>query len=470
MRRYGKALTGFFLLAGLFAINAAEAGTEAERRVRVETWDTHGLRHSIGVVTDSNEDMITVPENYPGARDFTMAETPPVVDFAPVRGLNPEFFPEDNTGIWSQWGEVTKGPNGRFYMASGDHRCRNGRVFITEYDPAAKEQRIVVDVGKTCGWKENQLVHGKIHGRMDIMPDGTLVAATWNGSPIRQEWLDNGYVKGGYLLTYNIFTGVAEDHGIPFYGDSWPYHSVDTQTGVIMAVGAYYNFMAYDVRNRKLLFGGMPPDGIKWCLRATLLDERTGLLYATDESTETKRFVCYDQRTNTFRRLACSPPPHPVTGAPERLRAYTARRTPAGTFWCMGQEGTLFTFHPDEERTELKGVNWDEKGVYTTSVAMDSQFKYIYYVPGSHGRTMNLGTPVVQYSIESGEKKVIAFLGPYSHETYGYATTGTFGIELSEDDSLLVIQMNGGFGPDPYKPMFEHPSIFAVHIPEGERR
>jgi len=454
----------------LCAAQSVSAETEVERRERVEQWDKHHLRHAVGVVTDTAKEFVTIPDGYPGARDFLVAKEAPTIDFAPVRGLNPEFFPEGNKGIWSQWGEVTRGPNGCFYMASGDHRCRNGQVFITEYDPERKEQRIVVDVGKVCGWKENQLVHGKIHGRMDIMPDGTLTAATWNGSPIKQEWLDNGYVKGGYLLTYNVFTGIAEDHGIPFYGDSWPYHSVDTQTGVIMAVGAYYNFMAYNVRSRKLLYGGMPPDGIRWCLRATLLDERTGLLYSTDEASDTRRFVCYDQRTNVFRRLDCSPPAHPVTGRPERLRAYTARRTPDGAFWCMGQEGTLFTFYPDEERTELIGVNWDEKGVYTTSVAMDSKSRYIYYVPGSHGRTMNLGTPVVQYSIERNEKKVIAFLGPYYHGKYGYATTGTFGIELSADDSLLVIQMNGGFDADPHRARFEHPAIFAVHIPESERR
>jgi len=459
----------FVLAFVLLDVSRVSAETEAERKARVEKWDKHHLRHSIGMVTDRSKDFIRIPDGYPGKRDFSVAKEPPTIDFAPVRGLYPEFFPEDNKGLWSQWAEVTKGPNGCFYMATGDHRCRNGQVFITEYDPAVKEQRIVVDVGKVCGWKENQLVHGKIHGRMDIMQDGTLVAATWNGSPIKQEWLDNGYVKGGYVFTYNIFTGVTDYHGIPFYGDSWPYYSVDTQTGVMMAVGAYYNFMAYDVRHRRLLYGGMPPDGIKWCLRATLLDERTGLLYSTDSSTETHRFVCYDQRTNVFRHLKCSPPPNPITGKYERLRAYTARRAPDGCFYCIGQEGTMYRFYPDEERTELLGINWDT-GVYTTSVAMDSKFRYIYFVPGSHGRSMNLGTPVVQYDIETGKKKVIAFLGPFYHEKYGYATAGTFGIELSADDSLLVIHMNGGFAPEPYKPRHEHPAIFAVHIPGSERK
>jgi len=445
------------------------SATEAERKEYVEKWDKKNVRYSTGVATDKSKEFIKIPADYPGKQDFTVAKAVPAVDFAPIRNLYPEFFPDDNKGIWSQWGEVTKGPNGCFYMASGDHRCKNGQVFITEYDPVKKEQRIVVDVGKICGWKKNQLVHGKIHGRMDIMQDGTLVAATWNGSSIRKEWLDNGYVKGGYVFTYNVLTGVAEYHGIPFYGDSWPYHSIDTQTGVMMAIGAENNFMTYDVRKKKLLYGGFPPNGIDWCRRATLLDERTGLLYSTDLSTKENRLICYDQRTNVFRRLACSSPPNPVTGASSRMRAYTARRTPDGAFYCMDSPGTIYKFYPDEERTELIGINWDEQGVYTTSVAMSPKFRYIYYVPGSHGGAMNLGTPVVQFDTQSNKKKVIAFLGPYYHNKYGYGTTGTFGIELSEDGSLLVIQMNGGFGEDPYKSRFEHTAIFAVHIPESER-
>ena len=144
------------------------SATEAERKTQFEKWDKQNLRYSTGVVTDTSKEFIKIPEGYSGTLDFIVAKKAPTIDFAPIRGLNPEFFPEDNKGFWSQWAEVTKGPNGCFYMASGDHRCQNGRVFITEYDPVKKEQRIVVDVGKVCGWKKNQYVHGKIHGDMGI--------------------------------------------------------------------------------------------------------------------------------------------------------------------------------------------------------------------------------------------------------------------------------------------------------------
>ncbi|MFC1694245.1 hypothetical protein ACFL1R_12145, partial [Candidatus Latescibacterota bacterium] len=134
------------------------------------------------------------------------------------------------------------------------------------------------------------------------------------------------------------------------------------------------------------------------------------------------------------------------------------------------ESGGMFIFYPDEEKTESTGVNWDKEGVYTTSIAMSPKYRYLYYVPGSHGRTMNLDTPVVQYDTQTGQKKVIAFLGPYYHEKYGYATTGTYGIELDEEGSFLVICMNGGFGPDPHEALFEQTAVFVVHIPESERK
>ncbi len=446
---------------------AAPEPTESARQARVEQYDRLGLRHSTGVASDSSGDFLKVPDIYKGKQDFDVAKVPPVVDFAPVREINPEFFPEDNKGLWSQWGEVTRGPNGRFYMASGDHRCRDGSIIITEYDPVKRDQRIVVDVGKACGWRKGQYVDGKIHGRMDVMPDGTLVAATWNGSDIRQDWLDHGYVKGGHLLTYNVFTGETVYHGAPFLGDSWPYHVTDTQTGIFMAIGAEGYFMSYDVKARRLLYGGMPPLGIRWNLRATLLDERTGMLYSSDLNSKENQFVSYDQRTNGFTRLSCAVPPNPVTGKATQLRAYTEERTPDDVFYCMDWAGTFFKFYPDTQRTELIGVNWGESGVYTTSLDISPRYRYVYYVPGSHGECWKHGAPVVQYDTKTGRKKVLAFLENVSFAKYGYTIAGTYGIELSEDGSLLVIQTNGGFGSQEGR--FEHPAIFAVHIPAGER-
>ncbi|MCE5251105.1 hypothetical protein LLG96_12885 [bacterium] len=463
-----------FILANAVMIFAA---TEADRKIEVEQWDKQHLRYGQGVVTDTAKEFLKIPDGYPGVINFKVAKAVPEIDFTPIRHQIPYFFPEDNKGLWSQWGEVTKGPNGCFYMATGDHRCKDGHVFITEYNPSLKEQRIVVDVGKVCGWKKGQYVDGKIHGRMDILPDGTLVAATWLGRNVTADDLDHGFVNGGHLLTYNIYTGMAKYHGIPFLGDSWPYYSVDKQTGVLMAIGNDKNFMAYNVITDRLLYGGKPPAGMIWNSRSMLLDEKTGFVYSTDTKIDhnfkpdkdTYPFLRFDQFTNTFTRLSCTVPVNPETGLCSNIRTYSARRTPEQFFWCFDYQGTLFKFYPDEEKTELVGVNWDKAGVYATSMAMSPRCRYIYYIPSESGRAHKWGTPVIQYDTRDDVKKVIAFLAPFYHEKYGYVAGGTFGIELSGDGSLLVIEMNGTFGPWTDKTSYGQVSIFAVHIPESER-
>ena len=119
---------------------------------------------------------------------------------------------------------------------------------------------------------------------------------------------------------------------------------------------------------------------------------------------------------------------------------------PEGFFWCFDYQGTFFKFYPDRDKTELVGVNWEKSGVYTATIAMSPHNRYIYYMPGSSSGSVEWGHPVVQYDTQTGRKKVLAFLNEYYHEKYGYLIGGSFGIELSEDGSLLVIQTNGKFG------------------------
>ena len=182
--------TVFFLVYA----SAGLPATDPEAKMRVEKWDKKNIRHTTGIVTDTSKEFIKVPEGYPGKKDFVVAKSIPTIDFIPIRGLYPEFFPEDNKGLWSHWGEVTRGQNGYYYMAVGDHRSQDSQVYIIEYDPVKKDQHFVVNVGKLCGWKKGLHTDGKIHGRMDIMTDGTLVAATWLGRDVTDEDIAHGWL------------------------------------------------------------------------------------------------------------------------------------------------------------------------------------------------------------------------------------------------------------------------------------
>lgn len=467
------------------------------KRKQYAVWDKQNLRFASGMVSDQSKEMLEIPDYYDKSwSDFSVAKEPPVIDFAPVRNLHPEFQ-IDGVGEWTHWGEVTKGPNGMFYVGVGNHRKNvTGNVlYVLEFDPVKKLQRIAVDCGAVLGWGPNDITDCMLHGNMNFLPDGRLIAATWLGHygdanlPIRA--IETGW-NGSFIFTYNIHTGIAESHGIPMRNCTWAMHHTDVKTGVLMAVGIGYAeqfpdprwnsrdtgkhysakgqryFLAYDVLNRKVLYAGIPPGDIDLSERASLVDPRTSIFYSTDSHNESN-FVSYDHRTNRWRDLACKVPLNPVTGKNDILRAYTYRPTPEGIFYCMSDDGTIFTFSPELEETKPIGLSWGAKGLYTASLAMSPKGRYLYYLPDAHGHHIEFQQPVVQFDTKTGHKKVLAFLTPYYHEKYGYVPLGSYGIELSVDGSLLVAAMNGTFYKTVKRERYSHPSIFTIHIPESER-
>ena len=100
--------------------------------------------------------------------------------------------------------------------------------------------------------------------------------------------------------------------------------------------------------------------------------------------------------------------------------------------------------------------------------------RFLYYVPGAHGRAFRYGTPVVQYEIATGRRKVLAFLAEAFEQEYGYVPAGTYGVKLSADGSTLYVNFNG-HAADSIRPAHMRPNGFglcafaAIHIPESER-
>ena len=486
------------LLAGWNLTAVAAVPGPGPRTIREkDEWfsrlDRANLRRAPGMQTDKLPALLAVPAYYAGAGvDFTMAREAPEVDFGLMKNLHPEFQ-ADGVGEWTHWGEVTMGPEGRFYLGVGNHRkeATGNVLYVVAYDATKRQQDIVVDCGALFGWRPTDITDCMLHGNMNFMRDGRLVAATWIGhsgaTNLPRTALEHGW-KGSYVFTYDPRTGVAESHGIPMLNGTWAMHHTDPRTGVLMAVGIGYAeqypaprwnsrdtgknyaakgqryFLAYDVPNRKVLYAGLPPGNIDLSERATLIDPRTGMFYSTDSHNESN-FVSYDQRTNQWRDLRCRVPLNPATGKNDILRCYTYRPTAEGRFYCMDMSGTFFTFSPEREETALLGLSWGKSGVYTASLAMSPKERYLYYVPDAHGHHLEYQTPVVQYDTRTGTRKVLTFLAPYYLQKYNYAMLGSYGLELSEDGSLLVVAMNGTFDAKEGKNRYSHPALLAIHLP-----
>ena len=104
---------------------------------------------------------------------------------------------------------------------------------------------------------------------------------------------------------------------------------------------------------------------------------------------------------------------------------------------------------------------------YIASIEADPTGRYLYYVPGAHGGAAGDGTPIVQYDVQTGKKKVLAFLHELFWEKYGYALDGSFGSALDEKGERLFISWDGWRKGQPRG--WESCSLTVLHIPASER-
>ena len=121
----------------------------------------------------------------------------------------------------------------------------------------------------------------------------------------------------------------------------------------------------------------------------------------------------------------------------------------------------------------MLGPNW-LAGSYTAVCVLSPDERYVYYLPGSHGGAFRDGTPVVQYDIARGRRKVLAFLAGAIEQACDYVPGGTYGIKLDADGSTLYVNFNG-HASDRVRPAAMRPNGFglcafaAIHIPPSER-
>jgi hypothetical protein len=135
--------------------------------------------------------------------------------------------------------------------------------------------------------------------------------------------------------------------------------------------------------------------------------------------------------------------------------------------------GHLFRYKVADDKLDDLGPVW-LTGDYVTVVELSPDERFLYYLPGAHGGAFKSGTPVVQYEIATGKRKVLAFLAPAFEKEYDYVPAGTYGLKVSADGTTLYVNFNGHAG-DKTRPAKMKPNGFglcgfaAVHIPATER-
>lgn len=399
------------------------------------------------VVTEQTDDFLAPGRNL--REGVEVAKVAPRVDFA--------FYPDQNYP-GNPWSHRSDGfvLGDLYYSSSNDHLAPRGTALLWEYDAAKKQFRKLCD---TARFLESQNAFppdmdyrpGEMQSRIDLGSDGWLYYCTDRGSPTVTN--DEHGWKGEWILRTDPKTAATEIVAAwPVEKHTMPASLLDPRRMMLYvgtAVGRdapnqKIQFFAFDVKQRRIVF--QCDDGP---YRVMFYSPESGRVFWEGK--------VYDPATNSV-----SPANVP------NVRSAT-RETPQGlVYGTSGTKADLWAY--DVRKDELHqlgnvGVGTQE---YISSIEADPTGRYLYYVPGAHGGANLDDTPIVQYDIKTGRRKVLAFLYPYFWQKYKYALDGSFGNALDEKGERFFISWDGWREGQPRG--WESAAITVVYIPEEERR
>jgi hypothetical protein len=397
-------------------------------------------------VTEQSLDFLKPKANL--KEGVEIAKTPPTVDFL--------YYPEQNYP-GNPWSHRSDGIviGDKYYSSSNDHLAPRGTAMLWEYDAPAKKFRLLCDTTKFLesvkAFPESMNYRpGEMQSRIDMGSDGWLYYATDRGSPTVTHD-GNGY-KGEWVLKTNpktletkiVYTHPVEKHTLPasvldpvrmiYYGGTAPGKDAKNQK---------VQFFAIDVKTGKLL--KVADDGPT---RTLIFSPSTGCVFWEGKK--------YDPKTNE------------ITGANvPHVRSATAETADGLVYGTSGTKSDLWSFRPKTGELKQLGPGAVAKSEYIASIEADPTGRYLYYVPGAHGGAAADGSPVVQYDVKTGKKKVIAFLHDVFWDKYGYALDGSFGSALDAKGERLFVSWDGWRKGQPRG--WESCSLTVIHIPASER-
>ena len=182
-------------------------------------------------------------------------------------------------------------------------------------------------------------------------------------------------------------------------------------------------------------------------------------------------------------------PKNSRTGTYDRMRCNTRQRGPDGLFWGITYSGEIFSYDPEKEEVKGHGLIWPGYDLYSCTIDRSPGGRYLYYTIGAHSRAYLYGSPVIQYDIKTGKRKVLAFLYQHFYDKFGYIPGGSYAFKLDDKGEKLFMMWNGDFndaealkekgGWDPKDistygmpsnlDAFGHCAVFVLNIPDSER-
>ncbi len=479
-----------------------------------ETWPPKlPTANKSGVATLNTPDLLKVPSAVQHVLDstsnaqLTIAKTVPTVEVVyhnelPNAALN-------GTG-WSSWGDICVASDGKVYSGIGNHwKTDKGESYIYSWDPATKILKKVADVNKISGAGPEDVRFSKVHAHIiegrdkKIYFTGTLDDGGKAGSEdMLKKW--NTKIAGGKLFQYDPATGKTI-----LFADFPPARvtattKYDSQRNILYCAleGSPdgFAFGALDMNTKKWIYNG-PPAEVSGQDRNFMLDSKGNIYF---NGVETPAHAELRQKNlakmNEGNVISSSMLPGPKKRLNKNAKQYTTlwkydpttnKVTPTNTYFTsigfrsstieskegyiygstMG--GEIFRYSPSKDEVKILGSNFLVDGEYITVCDLSPDEKYVYYLPGAHGSAGFSGTPVIQYDINKGEQKAIAFLHEPMNKAWNYAPGGTYGMKISKDGTKLYIGLNGApsesLRPKGLHQGFGLTSFAIIHIPSQER-
>ena len=166
--------------------------------------------------------------------------------FQYVWGQAYHVLPESHSG--SGYFSLCEGLNGKIYVGTAKYGVNS---YLVEFDPKTEKQRIVIDTHKVCGLTgRGYAAQAKIHTRNFVGPSGKIYVGSMEGS---RKSGDTSEYPGGYVMTYDPKTDVAESLGMPYRGQGVIDVVADEGRGIIYVVplGATKPWTLYDMKTKQ---------------------------------------------------------------------------------------------------------------------------------------------------------------------------------------------------------------------------